>query len=566
MPFDSVAFTRRRAMATLAALGVGTATFQRALAAQAAEASAVSPDSIRQAEWIAGITLDDEQRKSVADALNDDFKAVAELRKIEVPHGVPPAVTFFAAPPQQNCQPDERGTVSAAALVGFQRPADEEGLAFCSVAELGALLRSRQVSSVDLAKLALARLQRFDPLLKCVATLTEELALRQAAQADAELAAGKDRGPLHGIPWGAKDLIAYPGYKTAWGAGEYREQTLDEKAHVAELLDEAGAVLVAKLTLGALALGDQWYGGMTRNPWNPEQGSSGSSAGSAAAVAAGLVPFAIGSETLGSIVSPCRRCSVTGLRPTFGRVSRQGCMTLAWSMDKLGPIARTAEDCALVLGAIHGADGLDLAAVDRPFHWPARRPLSELRVGYVENEQPIDARPELVALRKLGVQLAPFQLPTGLPIDALPILLDAEAATVFDDLTRRGVREGIGHWATTFRKARFLPAVDYLRAQRVRTLAMQRMEKALEGFDAYIGGDDLVLTNMTGHPTVVLPTGEKPDGKNGQPDTITITGRLFGEEDLLMLAQAFQTTTGAHRVRPPVERLLGESQAPPPTP
>jgi Asp-tRNA(Asn)/Glu-tRNA(Gln) amidotransferase A subunit family amidase len=321
-------------------------------------------------------------------------------------------------------------------------------------------------------------------------------------------------------------------------------------------LNEAGAVLVAKLTLGALAMGDQWYGGKTRNPWNPQQGSSGSSAGSAAAVAAGLVPFAIGSETLGSIVSPCRRCSVTGLRPTFGRVSRHGCMTLSWSMDKLGPIARTAEDCALVFGAIHGADGLDPAAVDRPFSWPAPREVGSLRVGYFKDGPPVAERPELAVLRGLGVQLEPIELPQGLPIDALRIILDTEAAAVFDGLTRRGVREGIGHWATTFRKGQYVPAVEYLRAQRVRTLLMQAMEETMADFDAYVGGDDLTLTNMTGHPTVVVPNGQMKDSPHGQPDTLTFTGRLFGEAELLALAAAYQSKVEAHRRRPPLERLL----------
>lgn len=552
--------SRRSALGALAGLGIGSAAFQRALAVQAADAPAVTAEMIRQAEWVAGLTLSEDERKSVAEALAGERAGLEALRKVPMAHGVSPAVTFFAAPPQQTSGPPQRGAIRAKPLPELKRPADDESLAFCSVTELGAFLRSKQVSSVELAKLALARLERFDPLLHCVAVLTPDLALRQAAQADAELAAGQDRGPLHGIPWGAKDLIAYPGYKTAWGAGEYREQALHERASVAARLDEAGAVLVAKLTLGALAMGDQWYGGRTRNPWNPAQGSSGSSAGSASAVAAGLVPFAIGSETLGSIVSPCRRCSVTGLRPTFGRVSRAGCMTLSWSMDKLGPIARTAEDCALVLGAIHGSDGLDPAAVDRPFAWPSARPLGELRVGYVANEQPIDARPELVALRSLGVQLAPFRAPDGLPVNSLPpMILDVEAATVFDELTRRGVREGIGHWATTFRRAQLVSAVDYLRAQRVRTLAMQAMERALAGFDAYVGGDDLTLTNMTGHPCIVLPTGQKPDAPNGQPDTITLTGRLFGEEALLTLAQAYQATSTVHRQRPPLERLLTEA-------
>jgi Asp-tRNA(Asn)/Glu-tRNA(Gln) amidotransferase A subunit family amidase len=393
-----------------------------------------------------------------------------------------------------------------------------------------------------------------------VVTLTEDLALSQAEQADREIAAGRYRGSLHGIPWGAKDLIAYPGYPTTWGAAHFQEQKLAEKASVARRLEEAGAVMIAKLTLGALALGDEWFGGMTRNPWNPDEGSSGSSAGSTAAVVAGLVGFAIGSETLGSIVSPSRRCSATGLRPTFGRVSRAGCMTLAWSMDKLGPLCRSVEDCALVLGAIHGYDGLDQAAVDRPFDWPAPRPVQSLRVGYVERDQPLEERPEIAVLRELGVKLVPIKLPDRHPVGALTLILDAETSAAFDDITLAGVREGLGRWAMPFRTGRFIPAVDYLRANRVRTLLMQEMAEVMSQVDAYVEADDLVLTNFTGHPTIVVPFGDRDAKNNKQPGTIAFTGRLFGETDLLSLAHAFQQATGAHLRRPPLDELLAAGE------
>ena len=276
------------------------------------------------------------------------------------------------------------------------------------------MIRSRQLSSTELTRLYLDRLKRFDPLLKCVVTLTENLALKQAAEADREIASGRYRGPLHGIPWGAKDLISYPGYPTTWGATPYKARVIEGKATVAARLEEAGAVLVAKMSLGALAQGDLWFGGRTRSPWDPRTGSSGSSAGSASAAAAGLVGFAIGSETLGSIVSPCRACGATGLRPTFGRVSRHGCMTLAWTMDKLGPITRSVEDCALVFDAIHGADGLDFAAVDQPFEWPPRRDLENVKVGYIEQPgRSSEERPEVKVLRKLGFELVPITLPTS---------------------------------------------------------------------------------------------------------------------------------------------------------
>ena len=308
---------------------------------------------------------------------------------------------------------------------------------------LAALLRTRQVSSVELTKLYLSRLRKYDPALKCVITYTDDLAMQQAERADRELAAGHYRGPLHGIPWGAKDLIAWPGYPTTWGATPLKDQVIDTKATVAVRLEEAGAVLVAKMSMGALAEGDRWFGKMTRNPWNVHEGSSGSSAGSACATSAGLVGFALGTETLGSIVSPCGRCGVTGLRPTFGRVSRYGCMTLAWSFDKIGPIARSVEDCAIVFSAIHGFDGFDATVVDRPFDWPLRRDLRSLKVGYVEENTPAADRDELHVLKDLGVKLVPIKLPSKYPVNALTMILDTEAAAVFDEFARQGITDGL---------------------------------------------------------------------------------------------------------------------------
>ena len=362
-------FNRRKVLKGLAGLGVGTVTFRRAVAAQAAQAGTVTPEMIKQAEWIAGLELTEDERTRTARSVQRALREFAELRKVDVGYDVAPALTFFPAPPRpaavikrNQARPVEDARDPAAELAGGacvpdrRRAVDADSI--------------RQVSSIELTKLYLERLKRFDPLLKCVVTLTEDLALKQAAEADREISSGHYRGPLHGIPWGAKDLIAYPGYPTTWGATPFKERVIDGKATVAARLEEAGAVMLAKLSLGALAQGDLWFGGRTRSPWDPRTGSSGASAGSASAAAAGLVGFAIGSETLGSIVSPCRACGATGLRPTFGRVSRHGCMTLAWTMDKLGPITRSIEDCALVFDAIHGADGLDFAAVDQPFEWP----------------------------------------------------------------------------------------------------------------------------------------------------------------------------------------------------
>lgn len=550
-------YSRRRLLKSLAVLGIGSAVFQRAIAA-AAESGPVTADMLKQAAWIAGIELNEDEQAAVAAAVERDRQKIEALRQVELGYDVPPAMAFFAAPPQAS-DDRERGEVRLAENETPKRPAADEDLAFLAVSELAGLLRTKKISSVELTKLYLSRLKRFDPLLKCVVTLTEDLAMQQAERADREIAAGKYRGPLHGIPWGAKDIIAWPGYKTTWGAGAFQNQTLDVKATVASRLEEAGAVLVAKLSVGSLALGDEWFGGTTKNPWNPEEGSSGSSAGSTAAVVAGLVGFAIGSETLGSIVSPCRRCSATGLRPTFGRVSRHGCMALSWSMDKLGPICRSVQDCALVLGAIHGSDGHDWSAVDRPFHWPAERDLKSLKVGYFEDGPPLDERPETAILRELGVTLVPIELPSKYPVGPLTLILNTEAAAAFDPLTRAGVRDGIGNWANTFVKGQFVPAIEYLRAQRIRTLVMREMEASMAGVDAYVGGDDLVLTNFTGHPTVVVPFGSRIDGKNGQPDTITFTGKLFGESELLALANAFQRSAKDHVRRPPIEELLANS-------
>ncbi len=553
--------TRRHVLATLGGLGLGTAAFHRALAWQAEQAGKVTPELIRQAEWIAGITLTDEERKAIAGTVERDQRRFESLRKVPLSNSIPPAFAFFAAPPQDAGGDVRRDEVRPIESAAVEKPQTGEDLAFLPITELSALFRTRKVSSVELTKLYLGRLKRYDPLLKCVVTLTEELAMTQAERADREIAAGRYRGMLHGIPWGAKDIIAWPGYKTTWGAGHYQDQMLDVKATVARRLEEAGAVMVAKLTVGSLALGDQWFGGMTRNPWNPEEGSSGSSAGSTSAVVAGLVGFAIGTETLGSIVSPCRRCSASGLRPTFGRVSRYGCMTLSWSMDKVGPIARSIEDCALVFGAIHGADPNDMTAVERAFSWPPRRDVQSLKIGYFEGERPAEERRAHEKLKELGVKLSPIKLPDQYPVSSLTLILNTEAAAAFDDITRAGVRDGIGRWGNTFRTGEFVPAIEYLRACRVRTLVMREMQETMAGIDLYVGGDDLTLTNFTGHPTVVVPDGSRDKSPHDQPGTITFTGQLFGESDLLALAHAYQQASGGHLRRPPLEKLLAAKAA-----
>jgi Asp-tRNA(Asn)/Glu-tRNA(Gln) amidotransferase A subunit family amidase len=553
--------TRRNLFHALAAAGIGTTVFQRALAAEAAKTPALTPELVKQAEWIAGLELTEAERKAVVGTLGRWFKNFDRLRAVTIDNSVPFPLVFQPVPGPTS--EGRGGPVEARALADPMKPASADDLAFLPLTELAGLLRTRKVSSVELTRLYLGRLREYDPLLHCVVTLTEKTALEQAEQADREIAAGRYRGPLHGIPWGAKDLIAYPGYPTTWGAEPYKDQHREGKATVARRLEEAGAVLVAKLSLGALAYGDQWFGGRTRNPWNPMAGSSGSSAGSASATAAGLVGFALGSETWGSIVSPCRACAVTGLRPTFGRVSRHGCMTLSWSMDKIGPLARSVEDCALIFGAIHGRDGLDGAAVDRPFSWPCKRDLRTLKVGYFKGRT---GEKELKVLGTLGVKLMPIELPGTHPIDELAVILFAEAAAVFDDLTRLGVRKGIENWANSFLAGEFIPAVEYIRANRIRALLMKEMEELFSSIDLYVDCDtaefrkresaaevsnrNLLLTNLTGHPQVVLPASVgKPDAVE-RPSSITFTGKLYGETELLAVAHAFQQATGAHRRRP----------------
>lgn len=548
--------SRRDLLAAVAAVGVGNETFHRALAAGAADAKpeAVTVEMVKNAEWVAGITLTDDERRSVAAALNRVRQSVEAFNKLKLGNAVPPALVFEPQPWKEPTKQEHR-KVSPTPVKDVRKPEAADDLAFLPLYQLAELVRTKQVSSVELTKLYLARLKKYDPALLCMVTLTEDLALKQAEAADKEIAAGEYRGPLHGIPWAAKDLIAYPGYKTTWGAGHFKGQELKEKATVAARLDDAGAVLACKSTLGALAMGDVWFGGTTRNPWNVKQGSSGSSAGTASAVAAGLVGFGLGTETHGSIVSPSTRCGVTGLRPTFGRISRHGCMTLCWSLDKLGPMCRSAEDCALVFGAIHGSDGKDPAAQDRPFHWPAKVNVKGLRVGITEGAG-ISAADGKV-LTGLGAKLVPVTLPRSTADQIISIILDVESAAAFDDITREGVKEGIGRWGNTFRRGRFVTAVDYLKAQRARTLLMREMAKGMEQVDLYAGGNDLAITNLTGHPTVCLPNGFR---KDGTPTALTFTGQLFGESTLLAVAKAYQDATGHHQKRPPQETWAAEKK------
>ena len=513
------------------------------------------------AEKVIGLKFTKAERDSLLEDVNANLASYRRLRELQLPNSVPPALQFNPVPVGFRFYSEQREIVYAP-VKEVTRPDNLEELAYYSVAQLGALIRTRQVSSTELTRMYLERLKRYDPQLHCVVTLTEELALRQAARADEELAAGHYRGPLHGIPYGAKDLLAAKGYKTTWGARPYQDQVIDQDAAVVVRLEEAGAVLVAKLTLGALAWGDVWFGGMTRNPWNTDQGSSGSSAGPGSATAAGLVPFAIGSETWGSIVSPATRNGVTGLRPTFGRVSRTGAMALSWSMDKLGPMARTVEDCALVFDAINGSDGVDLTVVDLPFNYNYQVDWAGLRIGYLasafeeQDDTQVNNRAVLEVLRGLGADLVAMELPEY-PVSDLAFILSAEAAAAFDELTLSGrddllVRQIKNAWPNSFRSARLIPAVEYIQANRARYQLIQQMAVLFEQVDLYVApafiGDNLLLTNLTGHPCVVLPAGFD---EQGSPTSITFMGQLYDEGTILAVARAYQEATDWHLRRPP---------------
>ncbi|MFN8420335.1 MAG: amidase, partial [Anaerolineae bacterium] len=526
---------------------------------QAPETAKVSPSAISGAEELLGLTFTDAERQLMAEDVAEQRDSYAAIRAVALDNSVPPAVRFDPRLPDAVFplarKPIVRSTVELPPI-----PANLEELAFAPLTVLAKLIETRQITSTALTQMYLSRLKRYDPLLHCVVTLTEELALQQAKRADEEIAQGRYRGPLHGIPYGAKDLLATRQHPTTWGAEPFVDQKFDYDAAVIEKLEEAGAVLVAKLTLGALAWGDVWFGGMTRTPWNLEEGSSGSSAGSGSATAAGLVGFAIGTETYGSIISPSTQCRISGLRPTFGRVSRYGAMALSWTMDKIGPMCRTVEDCALVFAAIYGADARDNTTVDYPFNWDATQDLSALRIGYeksaFEEDSPYKARSNeaLEKLRSLGLELLPLELPK-LPIPALSIILTAEAGAAFDELTRSGrddllKRQSRDAWPNVFRASRLIPAVEYLQAQRVRTLLMQEMATLLTDVDVYVSpsfSPNLLLTNLTGHPSVVVPCGVTDDHK---PASVTFSANLYQEAAALRVALAYQNATDYHQPHP----------------
>jgi Asp-tRNA(Asn)/Glu-tRNA(Gln) amidotransferase A subunit family amidase len=577
------AVDRRSFMGYFAGLGLTSTLFPGVLWAKISAGAEITVETIASAEEVAGVHFDPAERELMLDGLKQQEQRIEALHKVALPNSVSPAIVFDPLPPGKNIQTEPHRPMVRSTVAHRAVPSDLDELAFLPVTELSELVRRRRVTSVQLTQMYLARLRKYDPVLRCVISLTEDRAFKQAHAADAEIHRGHYRGPLHGIPWGAKDLLAVRGYKTTWGAGPFRDQVIDTDATVVQRLDDAGAILVAKLALGELAQGDVWFGATTKNPWKVDQGSSGSSAGPASATAAGLVGFSIGSETLGSISSPSTRCGTTGLRPTFGRVPRTGAMALSWTMDKLGPICRSVEDCAMVLDAIYGPDGQDNSVIPAPYHWNARLSPRKLRVGYVKSAfdtpqtdandpkrtlhatKPFDDA-ALDVFKRLSINLIPVELP-DLPYDAMRIILSAEAAASFDELTRSDrdkllVQQGKFDWPNSFRTSRFIPAVDYVNANRLRSLAIQKWDELMRGVDVIVTPtstanlSQLVATNLTGHPAVIVPNGFRDDGT---PVSLTFLGGLFEEAKLLTVARAYQEATGFH-LRHPVVPLT------PPTP
>ncbi len=627
---------RRHFLAVCTAAGFGATLFPGTLFALANQAAGTASKEAAQpkitaamidaAATIAGIHIDDNLKAAMFEGLNSQRDDVEEIRKLALPNSVAPAFVFDPVPGNMVLETHKQPLRLSAAPMFTQEdfrsnPARIETLAFMSVRSLAELIRTKRITCTMLTQMYLARLKRLDTKLHCVINLTEERALKQAATLDAEIEAGKYRGPLHGIPWGAKDLLAVKGYPTTWGAAGYENQTFDEDAEVVKRLDQAGAILIAKLSMGALAQGDLWGypagsgkpGARTRNPWNLKQGSSGSSAGSASATSAGCVGFAIGTETLGSISSPSTRCGVTGLRPTYGFVPRTGAMALSWSMDKIGPIARSVEDCAIVLSAIYGPDGHDLAVKPAAMNWDAGFDWKKLRIGFIKSAfdapKPLELKAptaagdaEMEAYRKrlarmqagmaraqydlkyataaldiirskMGVSLIPVEIPK-LPFDSMVPLLEAEGAAAFDELTRSGRDKLLAgqepfDWPNNFRVARFYSAVDYIQAMRARTLAIAAMDGLFEQVDILVtpsGGDQLVATNLTGQPAVIVPNGLRGDdappssnpidgavdnaGGPGTPVSLTFLGGLYADARVAAFAHAYQQATNFHLAHP----------------
>ncbi len=514
------------------------------------------------AERVIGLQLKQAERDSLFDNVKDNMKEYNKMWQYPLDNSVPLSTWQSPVLPGMKFNM-KQNPVNWNIPANVSLPANKNELAFYSILQLASLIKNKKISSVDLTKFFIARLKKFGDTLQCVISITEDIAMAEAKEADKEIAAGKYRGPLHGIPYGLKDLFAVKGTKTTWGAAPFKDQSIDNNAYVYTKLKEAGAVLIAKFTLGALAMGDYWYGGRTKNPWNLKRGSSGSSAGSTAATVAGLVPFAIGTETLGSIISPSTTCGATGLRPTFGSISRTGAMALSYSLDKVGPICRSAEDAAVVFNFLHGTDGKDQCAVNMPFNYTGKTDLSKLKIAYAKQyfDKGDTMGNELKVLevyRKLGATLIPVDFPdsTIYNFDIVGIIIGAECAAQFDEFTRSHLadeltRQRKGDWPNQFRTARFIPAVEYINAYRHRYLLMQKVNEVISQYDFFIcpsfAGNQLAITNLTGHPVVCFPTGFN---KNKLPTSISLIGKLYDEATLLAAAKAFQDATDFNKQHP----------------
>jgi Asp-tRNA(Asn)/Glu-tRNA(Gln) amidotransferase A subunit family amidase len=524
------------------------------------EDAPITSTMIKNAASVIGLNFTQTERDTMIEALQDTRKDLEAIRNFKLDNSVPPAISFNPIPVGKRFDFQQKAQVWDLPH-NVELPKNRNDLAFYTIGQLASLIKSRKITSVELTKFFLNRIEEYNGELEAIVTVTRKRALEQAEQMDVELTNGIYRGPLHGIPYGAKDLLAVEGYKTTWGATPYKDQEINTTATVIKKLDEAGAVLIAKTTLGALAYGDIWFGGRTNNPWDLNQGSSGSSAGSAAGTSAGLFPFAIGTETLGSIVSPSTRTGVTGLRPTYGRVSRTGAMALSWSMDKIGPITRSVEDAALVFNAIYGTDGKDQTIVELPFNYNAKLDITKLKIGYVASAFNRDywnkGRDSLVleTLRNLGAELVPIELPK-FNIGPLRVILSAEGAAAFDQLTLTNKDDSMkwqqpNAWPNTFRAAHFIPATEYINANRARYQLIQKMDSLMQQVDVYVspsfGGANLLITNLTGHPSVVLPNGFTEDM---HPTSITFIGDLFDEATVLSVAKAYQDATDFHQKHP----------------
>jgi Asp-tRNA(Asn)/Glu-tRNA(Gln) amidotransferase A subunit family amidase len=584
--------SRRRFLSYFSSIGLGSSLLPGVLWAQTQAktqeetAPRVTDEMLKNALAVAGLTFSDEDRKAVLQGVNRSLTSFEEVRKLEIPNDVAPPFYFSPIVPGMKVNRTREPLHFSAPVV--KRPANLEDAAFWPVVQLAQLIKTKQVTSVELTEMYLGRLHKYNGKLNCVVTFLDDVAMAQAKKADAEIAAGKYKGPLHGIPWGAKDIIAVKGYKTTWGSGAYKEQMIDSDASVIEMLRDAGAVLLAKLTSGELAQGDQWFGGRTNNPWDTTQGSSGSSAGPGSATAGGCVGFAIGTETSGSILSPSGRCGVTGLRPTFGRISRQGVMALSWTQDRLGPMCRYAEDCALVMSVIAKPDGRDLSVSEIPFNWNAHLDIHKLRVGYLKDgfEEVRDAAQKAMndkaieQVQAMGFKLVPVKMPDW-SIDGSAY--GVESAVFFDEMIRTGRDKQMTNpgRATGFRSARLIPAVEYLQSQRARTMMMMKLAEATADVDVYLvpannggggggrgrgadgagrgrGGDPnaqrrsviqrhFAMANTACYPAINVVHGFTD---TGTPGSFTFYARPFGEAELLAVAKAYQDATGFHLKHP----------------